>query len=55
MLSILAGQWRCAHITALRGDGVNPSLLGMTKVASEDSVWRALGLGAGLHRCGLSR
>ena len=23
MLSILAGQWRYAHITALRGDGVN--------------------------------
>ena len=42
MLSILAGQWRYAHITALRGDGVNPSLLGMTKVASEDSVRRAL-------------
>ncbi len=42
MLSILAGQWRYAHITALRGDGVNPALLGMTKVASEDSVRRAL-------------
>ena len=42
MLSALAGHWRYAHITALRGDGVNPSLLGMTKVASEDSVRRAL-------------
>ena len=42
MLSILAGQWRHAHITALRGDGVNPSLPGMSKVASEDSVRRAL-------------
>ena len=42
MLSIFAGQWRYAHITALRGDGGNPSLLGMTKVASEDSVRRAL-------------
>ena len=42
MLSILAGQWRYAHITALRGDGVNPSLLGIGKVASEDSVRRAL-------------
>lgn len=26
--------------TARRGDGVNPALLGMDKVASEDSVWR---------------
>ena len=43
MLSALAGHWRYAHITALRGDGVNPSLLGMTKVASEDSVRRGLG------------
>ena len=42
LLSVLAGQWRYAHITALRGDGVNPSLLGMTKVASEDSVRRGL-------------
>ena len=42
MLSILAGQRRYAHITALRGDGVNPALLGMGKVASEDSVRRAL-------------
>ena len=42
LLSVLAGQSRYAHITALRGDGVNPALLGMTKVASEDSVRRGL-------------
>ena len=42
MPSIFAGQWRYAHITALRGDGANPSLLGMTKVASEGSVRRGL-------------
>jgi hypothetical protein len=42
LLSILAGHWRYAHISALRGDGVNPELLGMTKVASEDSVRRGL-------------
>ena len=42
LLSILAGQSRYAHITALRGDGVNSALLGMGKVASEDSVWRGL-------------
>ena len=42
LLSVLAGQWRYAHITALRGDGVNPSLLDRTKVASEDSARRGL-------------
>jgi hypothetical protein len=42
LLAVLAGHWRYAHISALRGDGVNPELLGMTKVASEDSVRRAL-------------
>jgi len=29
-------------MNAIRGDGVNPELLGMTKVASEDSVRRAM-------------
>lgn len=42
LLSVVAGHWRYAHISALRGDGVNPELLGMKKVASEDSVRRAL-------------
>src|SRR5271168_4939659 len=42
LLSVLAGHWRYAHISALRGDGVNPGLLGMTKVVSEDSVRRAM-------------
>src|SRR2546422_7588785 len=42
LLSVLAGHWRYSHISALRGDGVNPELLGMRKVASEDSVRRAL-------------
>ena len=42
LLSILAGHKRYAHITSLRGDGVNPRLLGMGKVVSEDSVRRAL-------------
>jgi hypothetical protein len=41
MLSILSGHWRYAHMSALRGDGVLPDLLGMSKVASEDSVRRA--------------
>jgi Transposase DDE domain group 1 len=42
LLAVLSGYWRYAHISALRGDGVNPELLGMTKVASEDSVRRGL-------------
>jgi len=42
MLSILAGHWRYAHVTAIRGDGVNPGLLGMRKVISEDALRRAL-------------
>lgn len=42
LLSVLSGHWRYAHISAIRSDGVNPDLLGMKKVASEDSVRRAL-------------
>ena len=42
LLSVLAGHWRYAHISAIRGDGVNPGLLGMTKVVSEDSVRRGM-------------
>lgn len=41
LLSVLAGHRRYAHLTALRFDGVNPQLLGMDKVCSEDSVRRA--------------
>ena len=42
LLSVLSGHWRYAHINAIRGDGINPELLGMTRVASEDSVRRAM-------------
>ena len=42
LLSVLAGHWRYAHISAIRADGVNPGLLGMTEVASEDSVRRGM-------------
>ena len=42
LLSILAGQNRYAHITSIRGDGVNPGLLGMKKVVSEDAARRSL-------------
>ncbi len=34
LLSVLAGHWRYAHINAIRGDGINPELLGMTGVAT---------------------
>jgi Transposase DDE domain group 1 len=43
LLSVLAGHQRYAHITTLRCDPVNPPLLGMAKVVSEDAVRRALG------------
>src|SRR2546423_10116256 len=42
LLSVLAGHQRSAHITALRCDPVNPPLLGMRKVVSEDAVRRGL-------------
>ena len=42
LLSILSGHKRCAHVTTIRGDGVNPGLLGMRKVVSEDSLRRGL-------------
>lgn len=42
VLSVLAGHWRYAHINAIRADGINPELLGMTGVASEDSVRRGM-------------
>ena len=40
-LSILTGHCRYAQVTALRHDSVNPPLLGMKKVVSEDSLRRA--------------
>lgn len=38
MLSILSGHRRYAHVTGIRCDGVNPALLGMGKVISEDAL-----------------
>jgi len=43
VLSVLSGHQRYAHISALRGDTINPPLLGMSQVVSEDSVRRNLG------------
>lgn len=42
MLSMLAGHRRYAHVTTIRCDGVNPGLLGMGKVISEDALRNAL-------------
>ena len=42
LLSILSGHKRYSHVTAIRCDGVNPGLLGMRKVISEDALRRAL-------------
>ena len=42
VLAIVSGAWRYAHVSALRHDDINPPLLGMSKVCSDDSVRRAL-------------
>jgi len=42
LLSVLAGHKRYTHITNIRCDNVNPELLGMSKVVSEDAVRRML-------------
>lgn len=41
LLAVLSGQKRYSHITSIRQDAVNPALLGMKKVLSEDSARRA--------------
>lgn len=42
LLSVLNGHWRYAHINAVRGDGINPPLLGMERTVSEDAVRAAM-------------
>lgn len=42
LLSVLSGHRRYAHVTSIRCDQVNPDLLGMNKVVSEDSLRRRL-------------
>ena len=42
LLSVPTGASRYAHVNALRYDGVNTQLLGMTRVCSDDSVRRAM-------------
>jgi len=41
-MSVLAGHWRYAHVNAIRGDAVNPGVLGMTSTVSEDVVRDAM-------------
>jgi hypothetical protein len=42
MLGVLSGSKRYAHLAGIRGDQVATQELGLTKIASEDSVRRAL-------------
>ena len=42
LFSILAGHTRYAHMTTVRTDKVNPALLGMKKIVSDDTVRRGL-------------
>ncbi|MFA6443878.1 MAG: transposase [Sterolibacterium sp.] len=42
LLSMLAGHRRYSHVTTIRCDGINPGLLGMRKVISEDALRNAL-------------
>ena len=42
LLSVVSGASRYAHVNALRYDGVNPGLLGMSRVCSDDTVRRAI-------------
>jgi hypothetical protein len=42
VLSVLCGHWRYAHINSVRGDKLNPQLLGMTTTVSEDVIRRAM-------------
>lgn len=51
LLSVLCGHWRYAHINGVRGDGINPGLLGMDGTVSEDTV--RLGIGRLEEKAGL--
>lgn len=42
LLSVLSGHWRYAHINAVRGDRINPGLLGVEGTVSEDVVRLAM-------------
>lgn len=42
LMSILAGHQRYSHIAGIRNDGIQPDLLGVKKLVSEDTARRAL-------------
>ena len=42
LFSVLAGHTRYAHMATVRTDKVNPPLLGMKKIVSDDSIRRGL-------------
>jgi len=42
LLSVLSGHWRYAHINGVRGDAINPGLLGVEGTVSEDAVRMAM-------------
>jgi hypothetical protein len=42
LLSVLSGHWRYAHINGVRGDSINPGLLGLRGTVSEDAVRLAM-------------
>lgn len=42
LMGILCGHWRYSHLSGVRFDAVNPQLLAMGKVVSEDSARRFL-------------
>ena len=43
LLAVTNGATRYSHVNAVRHDGVNPGLLDMRRVCSDDSVLRAMG------------
>ncbi len=45
LLSVLSGPHRYAHVSALRNDRINPPLLAMERVVSEDSLRKTLAKG----------
>ena len=51
LLSVLCGHRRYAHINGVRGDGINPGLLGIGGTVSEDAV--RLGIGRIDEKAGL--
>ena len=42
MLAIVTGGRRYSNVNALRHDGINPPLLGLSKLCGDDSMRRAL-------------